>query len=93
MILPVNPINEYAVALCARSAHRRPVRTTRSKLVSLPARAAEAAARSRAIFCWGVSPGIAPWPSFWIVLCDVLLCAVGMVAVNRVASEAERAIF
>lgn len=39
----------------------------RSKLVSLAARAVAAAARKRAIFCCGVSPGMAPRPRFCIV--------------------------
>ena len=50
----------------ARSAHTRPTRTAVSKEVSFPLRAAEAAARSRWIFCCGVSPAGALPKSIWV---------------------------
>lgn len=66
-------------------------------MLSFPALAAAAAARRRAIFCCGVSPGNAPRPGVCMlegVKIDELLgleVALGIVAVKRVASDADRA--
>jgi hypothetical protein len=65
-----------------------------SKVDSLPVLAREAAALRRAILCWGVSPEGAAWPICTGVGVDRacgLALAYGVVGVNLVASEAERA--
>lgn len=89
----------------ARSAHIRPMRTDLSKEDSAPRLEAAAAARRRAIFCWGVSLLGAEPKLIWEgedvggaaelkegVLGWFLAKTEGPVEVKRVASLGERAI-
>jgi len=81
--LPVNPISESVVNLCARSAQTRPLDTTLSNVFSCPCFALLAASRSLATFCCGVSLGGAFPP---ILRVEGFEEACGVVGVKRVGS-------
>lgn len=86
--LPVPTIKVMAVNLCALSAHTLPFATILSYFDSWLSFALRAASRNRAIFCCGVSFGGGGEAK---ERCVALEWAYGPVAVNRVASCAERA--
>ena len=90
-VVPVNPISDHVVSLCALSAQTLPTLTAWSNPDSWPAKARDRAARSLVLFCSEVSfDGTASPMGRKDVAEDGFAAAYGPVAVKRVASVADR---